>query len=81
MEGDVQIRHCDQTWHDDVGGEACDQKGFQVVFGALAGAASPEEGLVGVWKHHNKQKIINEQLLKDNLHTCSQNNSSYYTGN
>lgn len=47
MQGDVEVRHGDQAWHGDVGGEPRDQNGLQVAAAALA--VSLEEGLLGVW--------------------------------
>lgn len=73
VESDVQIRHCDQAWHCDVGGEAGDQNGLQVIFGAVA--ASPEEGLLGIWV-----QMETGELLKGNPDT-NRDNGSYYWGN
>lgn len=44
VQGDIEVRHGDQTWHGDMGGEPRDQNGLQVAL-----AISLEEGLLGVW--------------------------------
>lgn len=63
VESDVEIRHCNQTWHYDVRGEACNKNGHQVIY------TSPEEGLLGVWMQIKKRK--NRELLKGNPDTRS----------